>query len=116
MAVNHLGILSLIKPRQKVNESKDRFALLVEILKEAKTGAIKTRVLRNYNLNSLAVDFYIRFLLEKELLSKEIDDNGQEQILTTEKGNDFVQNFLVLQSFSNKIPVFVHHNVIYRLD
>jgi predicted transcriptional regulator len=107
----------MTKQRLKDDKSRVRFTLLVEILKAAKTEKVKARILCDYNFNnSLKLELAIQFLLEKKLLSKKIDANGQEQISTTEKGNEFVKTFLDLERYSNKIPVFVHHNVIYKLD
>ena len=107
----------MTKQRLEDDKSRVRFSLLVEILKVAKAQKVKIGILNNYSFSdSLKLELAIQFLLEKKMLSKIIDDDGRESVLTTTKGNDFVKNFLELERYSTKIPVFVHHNVLYTLD
>ena len=116
MLVVFLGIISLIKKCSKVSNIRGRNALMAEILAETKFGWNKTRILRNCNLNSKQLKLYTEMLLEKKFLSKKIYYNGQEKLITTEKGNEFVKNFQDLQNDSKRFSAIVHHGVIYTLD
>jgi predicted transcriptional regulator len=50
------------------------------------------------NLNYKQIELYTEMLLEKGLLKRKIDDDGQEKFVTTTKGNSFTENFQKLQA------------------
>ena len=71
---------------------------MVEILNETYLGRPKTPLMRKCNLNYKQMEIYTQILLEKKLLDKEFDENGQVGVIVTQRGKDFVRDFRVLKT------------------
>ena len=70
---------------------------MVQILIEAKKGLNKTRIIYNCNLNYHQLLVYLDFLLLNKFLVRQVDVDGKEKFVTTQKGNFFVKEFQQLQ-------------------
>jgi len=73
------------------------FGIMVQILIEANKGLNKTRIIYNCNLNYNQLLVYLDFLLVNKFLVRQVDVDGQEKFVTTQKGNFFVKEFQQLQ-------------------
>ncbi len=71
---------------------------MTEILTEKNAGKTKTSVMHKCNLNLKQIETYTKILLEKKLLAKQIDDNGQVIFVVTQRGKGFIKKFHRLQS------------------
>ena len=71
---------------------------MAEILTEKNAGRTKTNVMHKCNLNFKQIEAYTKILLEKKLLAKQIDDNGQVIFVVTQRGKGFIKKFHRLQS------------------
>lgn len=78
---------------------RDRLAIMCEILIEARTALIKTRIMYKCNLSYKQLELYIKMLLEKKLLARKTDDTGRKIFVTTMKGNIYINKFQSLQAF-----------------
>lgn len=74
--------------------------ICADILKTAKTGAKKTRIVYNANLNFKIIEKYLRKLIENGLLQQAEDQN----FLTTQKGVQFLHRYrdLMLPSLNEE--------------
>ena len=81
----------------KLYTRRSRIEILANILNETKSGLNKAGILRKCNMNYVQLHLCLNFLLEKQLLEKKTEENGQEKFLTTKKGKIFVKKFLALQ-------------------
>ena len=93
-----LARTSLILRHQKLRKKRDRIAVMAEILTEKNAGRTKTNVMHKCNLNFKQIEAYTKILLEKKLLAKQIDDNGQVIFVVTQRGKGFIKKFHRLQS------------------
>jgi predicted transcriptional regulator len=66
-----------------------------EILKVAKQGTSKTRIMYNVNLSFKGVNQYLRFMMENELLLKTHDDY-KSVYYASEKGLTFIGSYTQL--------------------
>jgi len=71
---------------------RTRYDIISDILKVAKDGVHKTRIVYKANLNFTLVDEYLDLLTEKGLVTR---DNGT--IKTTERGKRYLETFRVLR-------------------
>jgi predicted transcriptional regulator len=78
--------------------NRDRFGIIANMLIEAKSGLNKTQLVHCCNLNWRQLLLYLDFLLINNLISKEVDFDGSEKFVTTQKGNFFVKEFICLQA------------------
>lgn len=65
--------------------------IIVSILKEAKSGITKTRLVYRTNMNFFAIRKHMDFLIQKGLLS--LDYGSLPLYTTTEKGLEFLSEF-----------------------
>jgi predicted transcriptional regulator len=93
-----LARTSLILRHQKLRKKRDRIAIMAEILTEKNAGRTKTNVMHKCNLNFKQIEAYTKILLEKKLLAKQIDDNGQVIFVVPQRGKGFIKKFHRLQS------------------
>jgi predicted transcriptional regulator len=98
LAVFPLASITSITDYTNLSNRRDRLAIMCEILIEARTALIKTRIMYKCNLSYKQLTLYIEMLLKKKLLSKKIDDDGRERFVTTQKGNRFIGKFQNLQA------------------
>ena len=87
-----------------VKNRRGKLAIMAEILIATKCGAPKTRIKSKVNLNHEQLGIYIEILLEKKLLTKEINREQRDIFSPTIKGKRFVktfQEFQILQLNSN---------------
>ena len=65
------------------------------ILVMCQTGALKTRIMYKCNLNSKQIKMYLDFLLERKLLSKDIDSRFGSRFvyLATPKGRRYIEAY-----------------------
>lgn len=84
---------------RKINMSERRsnLEIVAEILRISKKGVKKTRIVYGANLNFKMLREYLE-KLEKAGLIKHLPENGG-LIKTTEKGNDYLQQFKGLKEF-----------------
>jgi len=71
---------------------RTRYDIIRDILKVAKDGTHKTRIVYKANLNFEIIDGYLDILTEKGLVTR---DNGT--IKTTERGKRYLETFRTLQ-------------------
>jgi predicted transcriptional regulator len=71
---------------------------IAQILKETNTAVNKTQIMYKCNLNYKQLEIYTKILLEKNLLARKTDNNGQVTFIATPRGNDFVKKFHLLQA------------------
>jgi predicted transcriptional regulator len=76
---------------------RDRLTILASMLIEFKTGLNKSRFLHNCNLNWEQLNVYLDFLLLKNMIARKVGVDGSGKLVTTQKGNFFVKEFLALQ-------------------
>lgn len=93
-----LEAINSIENYANFSSRRDRLAIVCEILVEARTALIKTRIMYKCNLSYKQLELYMEMLLEKKLLKRKADDNGREKFVTTLKGNRFVTKFQNLQA------------------
>ena len=80
---------------QLFSKKRDQFDIVNEILKVAKKGASKTRIMYNANLNFKGVTQYLSLLLENELLRKTLE--GYKPVYhVSEKGSTFLSSYTQL--------------------
>ncbi|MDG6997016.1 MAG: hypothetical protein JRN52_13935 [Nitrososphaerota archaeon] len=65
------------------------------VLVMCQAGALKTRIMYKCNLNSKQIKIYLDFLLERKLLTKEIDPRlGSRFVyLSTQKGRKYIDAY-----------------------
>ena len=78
--------------------NRGRVGIIASILVEAKIGLTKTQFIHCCNMNWQQLHVYLDFLVLNKLLSKQIDLEGKETFVATQKGNFFVTEFRQLQA------------------
>ena len=84
---------------------RNNLRIIADILRIAKGGANKTRIVYRANLNFKLLNDYIKELERARLV--EVDHSKRGEIRTTEKGAEFLNNFTNLMNMMN-------HSVSYR--
>jgi len=79
-----------------MNQRRSNVEIVAEILRIARKGSRKTRIVYGANLNFKMLDEYLT-KLEKAGLIKNLSDNGL--IETTEKGKGYIQHYEGLKNF-----------------
>jgi predicted transcriptional regulator len=74
---------------QLLSKRRDQLQILNEILRVAKRGASKTRIMYNVNLSFKGVNQYLSFMMENELLRKTREDY-KPVYYASEKGLTFI--------------------------
>lgn len=82
-------------------ERRSNLEIAAEILKLAKKGAKKTRIVYGANLNFKMLEEYLVKLKKSGLIMNSPDND--RLIKTTEKGREYLQQFYVLQQYGPKI-------------
>jgi len=77
-------------------ERRDRLEITAEILRIAKKGVKKTHLVYKANLNHALLEEYLIKLEQQGLIARNIDPGRRVQ--TTERGRQFVERYLNLQS------------------
>jgi predicted transcriptional regulator len=80
---------------QWLSKRRDQLHIVNEILKVAKQGASKTRIMYNVNLSFKGVNQYLHFMMENELLLKTHEDY-KTVYCTSEKGLTFLSSYTQL--------------------
>jgi predicted transcriptional regulator len=86
--------------RNKILERRSNLEIAAEILKLAKKGAKKTRIVYGANLNFKMLEEYLEKLKKSGLIMNSPDND--RLIKTTEKGREYLQQFYVLQQYGPK--------------
>jgi predicted transcriptional regulator len=71
---------------------RNQLHIVNEILKAAKRGASKTRIMYNVNLSSKGVNVYLSFMVKNELLRKTLED-CKSVYYASEKGLTFISGY-----------------------
>ncbi|MFO7967783.1 MAG: DUF4364 family protein [Archaeoglobaceae archaeon] len=71
---------------------RSRFEIIIDILNASMERANKTKIVYDARLNFKQAEEYINFLIEADLLTKEIEGN-RKTYKTTEKGKEMVSKF-----------------------
>jgi len=71
---------------------RNQLHIVNEILKVAKRGALKTRIMYNVNLSSTGVNLYLRFMVKNKLLLKTLED-CRSVYYASEKGLMFMSGY-----------------------
>jgi len=79
----------------EVNQMRSSFEIIAEILRVAKNGAKKTRIMYSCGLSYRFVEKYLNLLLETGLL------RTGNSYHTTEKGIQFLQNYQTIELLLN---------------
>jgi predicted transcriptional regulator len=79
---------------------RGRLDIIADVLRQAKHGAKKTRIMYQCNLSFRQLRVYLNFLVKKEFLSfHALNENpGSLMFVTTEKGLDFLEAYDSLQA------------------
>jgi predicted transcriptional regulator len=77
---------------QWLSKRRDQLQIVNEILKVAKRGASKTRIMYNANLSFKGVNQYLSFMMENELLFKTHKDY-KSVYYASEKGLTFISGY-----------------------
>jgi predicted transcriptional regulator len=80
-----------------MSQRRSNLEIVAEILKIAKKGAKKTRIVYGANMNFKMLDEYLEKLTKAGLIANSEDNGGL--IKTTEKGVEYLQQFYGLQEF-----------------
>lgn len=80
---------------QLFSKKRDQLDIANAILKVAKQGASKTRIMYNANLSFKGVTQYLSFMMENELLLKTREDS-KPVYYTSEKGLTFLSSYTQL--------------------
>ena len=74
---------------------RGRLDIIADILKQAKHGAKKTRIMYLCNLSFRQLRVYLNFLMKKGFLSLDhvVKSPGSVMFVTTEKGLDFLEAY-----------------------
>jgi predicted transcriptional regulator len=80
-----------------MSQRRSNLEIVAEILKIAKKGAKKTRIVYGANMNFKMLDEYLEKLTKAGLIANSEDNGGL--IKTTEKGVEYLQQFYSLQEF-----------------
>jgi predicted transcriptional regulator len=86
--------------RNKILERRSNLEIAAEILKLAKKGAKKTRIVYGANLNFKMLEEYLEKLKKSGLIMNSPDND--RLIKTTDKGREYLQQFYVLQQYGPK--------------
>ncbi len=84
--------------RNSSSQRRSRLEIIAEILKRARKGAKKTRIVYGANLNFKMLNEYLAEL-EAAGLIKHSEANGG-LVRTTEKGNEYLEWFRGLEEFT----------------
>jgi predicted transcriptional regulator len=80
-----------------MSQRRSNLEIVAEILKIAKKGAKKTRIVYGANMNFKMLDDYLEKLSKAGLIANSENNGGL--IKTTEKGVEYLQQFYSLQEF-----------------
>jgi predicted transcriptional regulator len=80
-----------------MSQRRNNLEIVAEILKIAKKGAKKTRIVYGANMNFKMLDEYLEKLTKAGLIANSENNGGL--IKTTEKGVEYLQQFYSLQEF-----------------
>ena len=80
---------------ETITQRRSNLEIVAEILKIARTGAKKTRIVYGANLNFKMLGEYLTRLEKAGLITQ----NGGGVIKTTEKGIEYLQQFLGLKEY-----------------
>jgi predicted transcriptional regulator len=80
-------------------ERRNRLEITAEILRIARKGVKKTHLVYKANLNHAILKEYLEKLEEQGLIARNIDI--EKKIRTTEKGNQFVERYMNLQTIAS---------------
>ena len=80
-----------------MSQRRSNLEIFAEILKIARKGAKKTRIVYGANMNFKMLDEYLEKLTKAGLIANSEDNGGL--IKTTEKGVEYLQQFYSLQEF-----------------
>ncbi len=75
------------------------------IQKEGEEGAGPTKILYSANLSHDRLTQYLDELLEKELISEEDPDSNNRIYFLTEKGREFLREFIRIERFSEAFGI-----------
>jgi predicted transcriptional regulator len=78
---------------------------MAEIMEVAKEKQLKTRIMYRVNLSFSQVNDYLSFLIERGFL-RVIIDNKKKIYQTTEKGNNYIENYFEMVNLLKK-PDFI---------
>ena len=77
---------------RKERKRRDRLYIMAEILKMAKDGSLKTRLMYGANLSFAQLNDYLSFLISTKLL-KTVPKGSKLVYKTTSKGLEFLTNY-----------------------
>ena len=80
-----------------MSQRRSNLEIVAEILKIARKGAKKTRIVYGANMNFKMLDEYLEKLKKAGLIANSENNGGL--IRTTEKGAEYLQQFYNLQEF-----------------
>lgn len=78
--------------RLRMRTRRNEFEIIKDILMEAREASAKTRILHRVNLNVKSFsDYYLKLLLDRDLIESFLSPNGSNLFRTTEKGKDLIE-------------------------
>lgn len=87
------GTIMATRLKGMLNERRSDANIVVEILNAAWTGAKKTEIVYNVNLNFKQVQKYLDFLDGKGLIATDVSSGGKKIFRSTERGKEFVKRY-----------------------
>jgi predicted transcriptional regulator len=79
---------------------RGRLDIIADVLRQAKHGAKKTRIMYQCNLSFRQLRVYLNFLVKKDFLGfyTLAENSGSAMFITTQKGLDFLEAYDSLQA------------------
>jgi len=90
--------------KNSLSQRRSNFEIIAEILKIARRGAKRTRIVYGANLNFKMLKEYLGKLEEAGLITVLKEDGGI--VRTTEKGYEFLQQFYGLKELLPRVSKF----------
>lgn len=88
-----LVLIPNLKVYPRLGSQRDSIEIINKILREAKIGLSKNQIMNKCNLNYYQTDSYIGLLLNKKMLSTQINNDSKIKFFTTKKGKKFTKIF-----------------------
>jgi predicted transcriptional regulator len=84
------------------NRKRDRIQIIAEILGSCKSPKTQTYIRRQTNISYDALQSCIMQLVLRQWLKQVEEESGQKKLAITEKGMDFLEKWVEIQSMINK--------------
>jgi predicted transcriptional regulator len=111
--LNYLGFFhnsEMSKTVCKNENNRGKIEIMADIVDLCKAGIRKTHIMYKGNLSYEQINRYLYELLEKELITQNLDD-GVLTYRATEKGRSFLQYYQMMQSILEENSIRVESSI-----